>query len=104
VLFVAYEFQVAGEAFTGHRASLSDRAQPHDRELMTLYRRLNFARLTGRTVPAAYDPRDPAQALLDTGFAWKPALLQAGFGAVAIALGLALLTGGVVRRGRASLL
>ena len=99
VLKASYEFEVDGERFVGSRIRLSDRARPHDRELMALFGRLNFARLTDRTVPVSYDPVDPAHALLDTGFSWKPAALRAGLGLVALSLGL-VLAGGAFGKGR----
>lgn len=99
VLRASYEFEVDGERFAGDRIRLSDRAKPHDRELMALFGRLNFARLTDRTVLVSYDPADPARAMLDIGFSWKPAALRAGFGLAALSLGL-VLAGGAFGKGR----
>lgn len=103
VLSVVHTFEVDGIAFTGRRAGLSDRAAPHDRDLKTLFRRLDFARLTGRTVPVSYDPDDPAHAYLDIGFAWRPAALKGGLGLAAVLLGLTVASGAArARRAAAS--
>ena len=88
VLSVAYEFEADGERRTGHSASLSDRAEPGDRRLRRLYHRLVFARVTGRTVPAHYDPGNPDRAYLETSFAWRPAILKGLLGLVGVIAGL----------------
>lgn len=98
VLHVAYEFEVDGDRVSASRASLSDRAPAPDRQLMRLYVRLNFARLTGRTVPAHYDPSDPANALLDIGFDWKPVILRLATAFAAIVFGLVILAERTRRR------
>lgn len=86
VLTASYEFDVAGETRFGNRAGLSDRAAPHDRDLKTLYRKLDFARITGRSVPVRYDPGDPGHAYLDTSFAWREAVLLAVLGLTLLVL------------------
>lgn len=91
VLSVAYEFEVDGEQRTGHAVSLSDRAEPGDRRLRRLYHRLVFARVTGRTVPAHYDPDNPDRAYLETSFAWRPTLLKGLLGLVGMIAGLLLM-------------
>lgn len=90
VLAVAYEYDVDGTVREGRRASFADRAGPHDRRLKTLYSRLNFALVTGRTVPVSYDPGDPGNAVLDTGFDWRQVAPAAGVGLAAFLLGLRL--------------
>lgn len=91
VLDVAYTFEVDGIVHEGRRASFADRARPHDRRLRTLYSRLNFAFVTGRTVAVAYDPEEPANAVLDTGFGWRDVAIDGGLGLAGGLLGLWLL-------------
>jgi hypothetical protein len=86
-LSVLYTFDLGDERIEGTRAGLSDVGDLHDRRLKALYGRLQFARVTGRTLPVFYDPAEPALAYLDTDFAWKDSFLNAG-------LGLALMVGG----------
>lgn len=85
VLSVIYEYEVAGTSYTGYRASLNDRSDVLDRRLRSIYGRLNFARVMQRTVPVAYDPHAPEQALLDREFDWNAAAWRGG-----IALGVAV--------------
>lgn len=91
VLSAVYEFEAAGELRAGHAASLSDRGEPGDRRLRRLYHRLVFASVTGRTVPAYYDPENPDQAYLETSFAWRPTLLKGLLGLVGMIAGLLLM-------------
>lgn len=104
VLSVVYAYEVDGQLYEGYRGALSDRAALHDRDLRTLYRKLNFARITGRIVPASYDPHEPALAYLDTGFDWKAAAAPFGLGLAAIGWGLSLIGAAARRKGAASLL
>ncbi len=87
-LSASYEFEADGAVVTADRASLADRSGPEDRRLLSVFRRIEFARLTGRTLPAVYDPADPARAFLDPRFPWRDALPR-----LALA-GLFLLVGG----------
>lgn len=91
VLSAAYEFEVAGNIHAGYAASLSDRADPHDRRLRMLYGKLLFAKVTGRTVPVFHDPEEPEYAYLDIDFAWRQALLRGGLGFGFVLAGLCLL-------------
>lgn len=104
VLTVAYAYEVDGQLYEGYRGALSDRGALHDRDLRTLYRKLNFARITGRSVPVSYDPHQPALAYLDTGFDWKRAAAPFGLGLAAIGWGLSLIGAAARRKGAASLL
>jgi hypothetical protein len=90
-LSVTYEFEAGGRTITGGRASLADRAGLEDRRLLTLYRNAEFGRITGRTMPVAYDPADPPRAFLDASFPWKDALPGFGLGAALLFLGGQLL-------------
>lgn len=89
-LAVSYQFEANGETHEGHRASFEDRATLHDRRLKTLYSRLNFALLTGRTVPVLYDPQEPANAVFDVGFNWQRIVPRACVGFATLLLGLRL--------------
>lgn len=89
-LAVSYRFEANGEIYEGFRASFEDRTALHDRRLKTLYSRLNFALLTGRTVPVFHDPQEPASAVIDAGFDWRKIALRAGVGLAALLLGLRL--------------
>ncbi len=91
-LDVVYSFEVDGAVIDGSRASYSDVAAPHDRRLRGLYRRLDFARITGRTVAVAYDPRDPGRAYLDRSFDWRAVAPRAGIGLTGLLFGLFLMT------------
>lgn len=91
VLAVAYEYEVDGVPHEGLTASFSDTGAPHDRRLMALYTRLNFALVTGRPVPVFYDPAAPERAVLDTGFESGKMLLDAAPAALGGLLGLWLL-------------
>lgn len=91
VLSVTYEFEVAGQTYTGYAASLDDRAAAHDRRLQTLYRRLVFAKVTGRSVPVFHDPHEPEHAYLDTAFPAGPTVWRGGLGLACLLVGLGLL-------------
>lgn len=90
-LSVAYEFEAGAAVVSAAGASLADRSGPEDRRLLSLFRRIEFARLTGRTMPAAYDPADPSRAYLDTRFPWRDALPRLGLGALFLLFGAQLL-------------
>lgn len=90
-LSVRYEFQANGAVVTAERASLADGSGPEDRRLVSLFRRIEFARLTGRTVPAVYDPADPARAYLDARFPWRDALPRLALGSALLLFGWQLL-------------
>ncbi|MEO3387646.1 DUF3592 domain-containing protein [Mesorhizobium sp. CAU 1741] len=92
VLGVSYQYSVGGATYDGVAASYSDRAAVDDRRLPTLYRRLDFARLTGRAVPVSYDPHAPASAYLARDFDWRPIAPRAGLAVIALVFGLALVT------------
>lgn len=98
VLRVSYCFEVDGHMVEGTRATLNDTTATDDRRLRSLYGRLNFARLTGRSVPVAYDPADPSVALLDRNFDWSRPFWRAGIAGLAILFGAGLALGGL--RGR----
>ena len=90
-LAVRYEFDADGTLVTAERASLADSSGPEDRRLLSLFRRIEFARLTGRTMPASYDPADPSRAYLDTRFPWRDALPRLALGALFLLFGAQLL-------------
>ena len=98
VLSVGYEYEVGDAVFAGSRASLADRSDIDDRRLKTLYRKLVFAKVTGKTMPASYDPVNPASAFLDLSFDWKSGLLFAGLGIALIVVGFAIISS-PLRRG-----
>lgn len=98
-LSVLYTFDRRDEHVESTRAGLSDVGPLHDRRPKALYGRLQFARVTGRTLPVFYHPTEPSLAYLDTDFAWKDNLLNAGLrlafmagGAVALATAMTLRT------------
>jgi len=91
VLAVAYDYEADGVAHEGRAASFADTGDPHDRRLRTLYSRLNFALVTGRSVPVFYDPHAPATAVLDRSLARRPAALDGGLAALGALCGLWLL-------------
>jgi hypothetical protein len=84
-LAVAYEFEAEGRSFRAHSASIEDVAAPHERRLQLLFRRIDFARITGRTMPASYDPIDPESAFLDASMPWGP-VFRHGLSGLALAL------------------
>lgn len=90
VLSVIYEYEVAGALHTGYRASLNDHSDVLDRRLRGLYGRLNFARVTQRTVSVAYDPNAPEQAFLDRNFDWNAAGWHGGIALGVMIFGLGL--------------
>lgn len=90
-LDVVYRFEVDGAVIDGSRASYADVAPRHDRRLRGLYQRLDFARITGRTVAVAYDPKNPASAYLDRGFDWRAVAPRAGIGLAGLLFGLFLM-------------
>lgn len=98
VLGVAYKYEVDGSVFEGTRASFSDQADPFDRRLRSLYRKLDFARIMERTVPVSYDPSDPSSAYLDREFDWNTALMHAGIASSGVIAGFCLLAGTMRRR------
>lgn len=95
-LSAVYVYEVDGVAYEGHRASLRDTADLHDRGLQALYGRLHFSRLTGRAVTVAYDPADPQRALVDTSLDLQPVALRIGL-AISL-LAAALICAGTVAR------
>ncbi|MCO5146655.1 MAG: DUF3592 domain-containing protein [Aquamicrobium sp.] len=103
VLTVAYDYEVDGVQHEGRAASFAETGKPHDRRLRTLYSRLNFALVTGRSVPVFYDPHAPAEAVLDRSFDRRPMMVDGGCAALGVLLGLTLLAsslrlGGLRRR------
>jgi hypothetical protein len=82
-LSVAYEFKVDGQAFAGSSASLNDRGSADDRRLLALFRKAEFARITGRTLPVAYDPHRPSRAYLQAAVPWGRLLPGLARGAAA---------------------
>lgn len=91
VLTVAYEYEVGGVAREGRAASFADAGEPHDRRLRTLYSRLNFALVTGRSVPVFYDPDAPAGAVLDRSLDSRQMMIDGGRAALVGLLGVMLL-------------
>jgi hypothetical protein len=104
ILSVTYTYEVDGRSYEGHRAALVDRSDLHDRDLRTLYGKLNFARMTGRTVPVVYDPHASALAYLDTNFDWSAVAVRSSLGVLALGWGLSLFAAMARRKGAASLL
>lgn len=96
-LSVEYEFEAAGRTVTGSSASLKDRSGPEDRRLVRLFRKAEFARITGGTVPASYDPNDPARAFLDPDLPWKDILPGFGLGVALLLLGGQIAGGAAAR-------
>lgn len=88
VLAVAYEYEVAGVVHEGRLASFADLGERHDRRLKTLYSRLNFALVTGRPLPAFYNPDRPEQAVLDRSFDRRRVLGEGLLSALGGAFGL----------------
>jgi hypothetical protein len=86
-LVVKYEFETDGRTVLADGASLDDRSGAEDRRLLSLYRRVEFARLTGRTMPVAYDPAAPSRAFLDTRLPLMDVLPGLGLGALLLVLG-----------------
>lgn len=70
VLSGTYAYEVDGRRYEGDRVSLRDSSEMHDRHLQSLYARLNFARLTGRPLPAVHDPGQPGRAFIDITVDW----------------------------------
>jgi hypothetical protein len=99
-LAVAYEFEAEGRSIRAHSASIEDVAAPHDRRLQLLFRQIDFARITGRTMPASYDPTDPEHALLDVSMPWGP-VVRHGLSALALAMAGAAAMTAAARRLRA---
>lgn len=91
VLAVAYDYEVDGVPHEGRAASFADTGKPHDRRLRTLYSRLNFALVTGRSVPVFYDPHAPAAAVLDRSFDRRPMMVDGMCAALGGLLGFTLL-------------
>jgi hypothetical protein len=77
-LQVGYSYGIDGAIHEGRRVSLFDSGAIDDRRLKVLYARLNFARVTGRTVTVFVDPADPATALVDRDIPWRQTLAGAG--------------------------
>lgn len=103
VLTVAYDYEAGGVPHEGRAASFADTGKPHDRRLRTLYSRLNFALVTGRSVPVFYDPHALGEAVLDRGFDRRPMMIDGGIAALGALLGVTLLAsslrlGGLRRR------
>lgn len=98
-LAVAYEFEAEGRSFRAHSASIEDVAAPHDRRLQLLFRQIDFARITGRTMPASYDPMDPEHAFLDVSMPWGP-VVRNGLSAFALAVAGAAAMAAAARRPR----
>lgn len=101
VLSARYVYEVDGASYVGTSVSLADVGDRDDRRLKSLYSRLHFARVTGRTVAARYDPAAPETALLDNGFPWRQTLAQVGLGVLGLLAGTAMVVG-VARRRRAA--
>jgi len=79
-LAVSYVYDVGSRRFEGGAASLADRAPADDRRLVSLYRRAEFARITGKPLAVSYDPAAPATAYLEAAVPWQgllPALPKA---------------------------
>ena len=79
-----YEFQVEGKTYSGSRVDLA--VEHGDSEVAQTLRRYP----QGKIVPVYYDPKDPAQCVLER---LDPAKLRGGWLAVAVLL--ALIVGGV---------
>lgn len=69
-LSLAYEYRVDGRDFAGGQGSLTDRAPAGDRRLMALYRRAEFARITGGPFAVSYDPAAPERAYAEASMPW----------------------------------
>jgi hypothetical protein len=69
-LSLAYEYEVGGRSFTGGQGSLADRAPDDDRRLVSLYRRAEFARITGDPLAVFYDPAAPERAYVEAAVPW----------------------------------
>lgn len=91
VLTVAYDYEAGGVPHEGRAASFADTGEPHDRRLRRLYSRLNFALVTGRSVPVFYNPHVPAEAVLDRSFDRRPMMVDGGIAALGALLGVTLL-------------
>lgn len=86
-LAVEYEFEAEGRTVSATGASVADRSGSEDRRLLSLYRRIEFARVMERPMTASYDPAEPARAFLDVRLPWKDLLPGLGFGALYLVLG-----------------
>ena len=91
-LSVEYEFETAGGTFVGTSASLADNSDMEERRLLLLFRRIEFARVTGRSMPVVYDPADPSRAFLDTSIPWRDTLPRLALGMVFLFFGGPFLT------------
>lgn len=70
-LRVAYDYEVRGQRFDGTRASPADRARADDRRIVAIYRRAEFARITGKPIEISYDPARPNQAYIEALMPWN---------------------------------
>lgn len=82
-LSLAYTFEVDGRTVHATTASLNDQGAAYDRRLVALYRRAAFSRITGRTLPVAYDPDEPSRAYLQVSVPWGRLLPGLGLGLAA---------------------
>jgi len=87
LLSVSYEFDTPAGLVTASGAGLADRSAPEDRRLLALYRRAEFARMTGHPLPVYYSRSDPTRAYLDASLPWRTMLPDLFFGAVFLYFG-----------------
>jgi len=82
-LSVSYEFERDGQLVTATTASPNDRGPVDDRRLLALFRKAEFARITGHPVAVSYDPEEPTRAYIEAGIPWGRLLPDLAWGTLA---------------------
>jgi hypothetical protein len=82
-LSVGFDLVVKGQTISGTSASPNDRGAADDRRLLALFRKAEFARITGHALPVTYDPAEPSRAYLQAAVPWSRLLQGLALGAAA---------------------
>lgn len=82
-----YEFETPNGLVVATRVGLAERAPEEDRHLLSIYRKVEFARQTGHAMMASYNPARPADAYLDISLPWIAMVPRIGLGLVVMFFG-----------------